>query len=202
MQASSYYKVVSLACAPEKVVAHGFNSTFRDSTAYSETDAINVYVKSRGWLQATTSERFKIMFHEWYHVVQYHLTYPVGLAGPTWLIEGSAEWAGFTAAAHFGFYGSFAAAKAQELVRARVPTVPLSSLEHSMAPAGGDAYNLAFVAVDYLVANRGGLSALRKYWGSIGGGTDWGSAFKAAFGRSAGRFYKDFAAYRGRGFGG
>ena len=199
-QARSYFKLHSDSCDPVTVTVNISASKDVSLTALASfPDTITVNVEFGQWLLATIPQRYKILFHEWYHLLQFDLS-GGNLDVATWLSEGSAEWSGIYAAAHLGHYPSFAAARAEWIDVARTATMPLKSLEQGLPPNVGGVYQLSFAAVDYLVSKIGGQTALLKFWRSLGEGTPWESAFRSTFKKSLAQFYRDFEAYRNGGF--
>ena len=144
------------------------------------------------------------IFHELFHVLQSSLVGTVfgqgdfvSTAGPSWLIEGSAQYFQTIASVRAGIY-DLASERNRNLARARNTAAPLSSLEtfSGMQTAGVEAaYALGFFAVEFMLST-GPLSSLYSFWQLIGAGQPWPAAFSMAFGRSLDTFYQQFEAYR------
>jgi uncharacterized protein (TIGR03437 family) len=175
------------------------------STAIGSPGAIFLYAAGSGWTGTTPALQTKIIAHEFFHVLQFKLA-PQGigvpddqapLIGPRWLIEGAAEYLGYSTIAANGIL-SFSAARTQQLDEARKISAPLKTLEtlpgiRALGPTGG--YSLMFMAVDFMTA-KVGLTPLGAFWASIGQGAKWQEAFQSAFGKTIDQFYLDFESYR------
>jgi hypothetical protein len=61
---------------------------------------------------------------------------------------------------------------------------------------GYAAYGVGFIAVEWLVQQRGAAAVL-DFYREVGAGKSWQDAFAQVFGRSIDQFYVDFTAYRG-----
>jgi hypothetical protein len=176
------------------------------STGVGLSGALIMNAASGSWAPVAESQRAKIAAHEIYHVAQHawiggDLTGRVGdhavpRGGPRWLIEGSAELAGYRAAAAAGFF-NFAGERAGQVSRSKGTTAPLRDLEllAGINNAGAAAYPLSFVAVEYLI-REAGPESLPRYWRLIAAGQPWQQAFQTEFRRSIDMFYAEFEQFR------
>lgn len=175
------------------------------STAEAGWGAIFVNVASTSW-NSPLRPGFLTIAHEYFHIVQGALVGPdiEGQAsmtppdqhrpyGPTWLIEGSAEYFGYHVA-HAAGRLSYAAKINEAKQGLSGFLVTLAALEIPSAfHAEGRAYGIAFLAVDFLLRDHG-LDGLIAYYKSIGNGASPDAAFQAAFGQTLQQFYVSFAA--------
>ena len=174
-----------------------------DCSAISGPGTIFLNTSSCGWREASHHTRLKLVIHEDFHVLQNNLVgrpvmaaeHEAPVAGPRWLIEGSAEYVGWLVLAESGLERS-STAKAEQWAQAKLITVPLRLMETwtGMSAAGIDCgYALAFAAVEFLLTSTGiPISSLSSFWKAIGDGRPWPSAFQAAFGENIGTFYDSF----------
>jgi hypothetical protein len=149
------------------------------------------------WTGTTTFQRTKIAIHEYFHVVQNELRWPID---PRWLIEGAAEYVAYQAIVSAGSISQNQADQALGLqttgpnaLSALRDMPPLSSLEPGSAWLEASAnrqpvYSLAYLAVQVATANRG-VGALRAYGQAVGSGTEWRPAFESAFGMTVAALY-------------
>jgi hypothetical protein len=146
------------------------------------------------WGSFGKSDKYKIFAHEYYHVLQFHLSQgkSTGATMALWLKEGSAEYIARKLAEAHG-YPMFESFKQQALADAHSTSLHLADLEGSEAYAnfahlyGG----LGFSAVDQLVTQHG-EAALFEFWKDLSKSADWHSAFQSAFGLTVDAFYKGF----------
>jgi len=148
------------------------------------------------WDTFGKSDKYKLFAHEYYHVLQFHLSQGQSTSNTMahWLKEGSAEYVARQLAEAHG-YPMFNAFKQQARSDARASTLHLTDLEDSESYANyQDLYGgLGFTAVDTLVQQSGG-SALFKFWSNLSKSSDWRSAFQSTFGVSVDTFYKNYEA--------
>ena len=104
--------------------------------------------------------------------------------------------AGYRAAAAAGFL-NFASERAVQVARSKNTTAPLRDLEllAGMNNAGGAAYPLSFVAVEYLI-REAGPESLPRYLRLTAAGQPWQQAFQTEFRRSIETFYAEFEQFR------
>ncbi|MCY3919619.1 MAG: hypothetical protein OXG38_07430 [Chloroflexi bacterium] len=159
--------------------------------------------------------------HEYFHVVQYHLSELSPSAGnsPPWMTEGSATYAGAwywreregarNADFRWASWRSFAGL-----------TAPLSAMEDhkTFRDTGIAGYNLGAFAVDWLVKRAAGLPAdfrfapwesggldrqteydsYVRYYRLLASARNWQEAFEGAFGIPVDDFYVEFEEHRSR----
>ncbi|MEK7441599.1 MAG: collagenase, partial [Chloroflexota bacterium] len=143
---------------------------------------------------------YTIVSHEYFHAQQGNLSgkrfavddphAEVPSTGPVWLTEGSAEYFAYRALSNSKLI-NYSDKRKTILSRASRLSVSLSDLEtHQdfVSYADEGSYQLGFLAVEYLVTNKGDWSLL-KFYKAIGGGTTWKTAFKDTFGKSIDDFY-------------
>lgn len=176
------------------------------SIAVATPAGIFINIGAQYWRDTTPTLRAKVIAHELFHRTQEELagsrwgfgppdTVPGG--GPRWLIEGSAEVMGFVAVADSGML-AFERARAEQIATSKfADPVPLRTWENltGINAHPKAAYNLFFVAAEYLTRDRGRTSLL-EFWRAIGAGQGWEAAFASAFGRTPEAFYSDFESYR------
>jgi len=163
---------------------------------YRVRRGIRIYLGSEGWRDSPSLARTVITFHEAYHWFQdlaekNPRTLAAGRDHPHWIIEGSAEWASWDAAVHFGFLSSMDDARslhASVLVNDRSD---LPRFEERTSDAF-EAYPLFFTAVDALLTAHGGREAMRTYW-EFEEVKSWRVFFQDAFEISVKKFYAEFA---------
>ena len=147
----------------------------------------------------------KIVIHEYYHEVQSYLrkspiSQPdVGVprAGPSWLIEGSAEHFGYKLASAHGFT-SYSAAR-QRGVRASRQLGPLSSYENlrSFNGASQDGiWSFGVLTIEFMASRYGEDKVKTEYWKAARETTEWQKAFLDTFGEPVDAFYEAYEEYR------
>lgn len=162
------------------------------------------YTTNKAWQTISEGERIATVFHEYYHIVQYHLA---GIEGvtyvfedrvegiyPYWLVEGSAEYVSHRVAADNNLL-SYEQSRNERIRAVRGERVPLSSIENDNK-AGPDPYDIGFLATEYLVNNYGGQAALQKFWANHAVAANWKAAFQKSFGVSVDDFYQKFEQHR------
>ncbi len=136
--------------------------------------------------------------HELFHVIQYELVGPksrsccdpnrVSVAGPTWLMEGSASY--FHASFDRSFFRGFISHGRNN--RRGMGQAGLASLETFRGTnAFQDAYPVGAYAVSLLI-KQAGEASVPNYYAEIGRGAGWEDAFETAFGISSQAFYASF----------
>lgn len=184
----------------------------RGTVAETSFGAIFLYTGSRGWQSFAEWRKLQLIAHEYFHLAQSasmgkDLSYRVyktppdqpRASGPTWFVEGSAD---FVAARVVDASGlsSYAAIRSGIVERAKSSSTALNGLAINArfySEAAG--YALGFLATELLVGETG-IASLVQFWEAIGRGVAWQSAFQAAFGRSIDAFYAQFESFRQRGF--
>lgn len=151
----------------------------------------------------------QVITHEYFHVVQAKLTGPhfeepgVPELGVRWLIEGAAEYVSALGTEKAGL-GSFESAKANHERTAIYSLYPLNGLEDTGIFDDPFGYDVAFMAVDYLMppdqSRAAEIQSLLAYWTEMGKGKSWQDAFETAFGKRVDQFYAEFETYRNNGF--
>lgn len=138
--------------------------------------------------------------HELFHVLQYELSDGrlIG-SGPDWLVEGGAEFASLSVLIDDGelSYGDMVSCEVLALAAGPSQQAPLQGLfaQAAMLHQMQQSYALATLGVDNVTETRG-IMALGIYFRGLAT-SDWKSAFRTAFGRSADTFYAEFADARG-----
>lgn len=194
-QAISYFHLVTPHCIKRGAVEVWFvPQAPRDVIARAMYGQIQVFTKSRGWTYLAEAERAAILFHEWYHVLQETLS--SGPPPPTWFVEGTAEWAGFDAAVHFGYFDSLDYVR--RAIRYDAGRPPRSLTEAK--PENPGVYSLYFTGIDFLTSHYGGRDRLRRFWVRYDPGESWKAVFRSVFGVPVKTFLKKYEAYREAGF--
>lgn len=173
----------------------------------AEDDEAGFYVGGKGirlyldpsWWPTAGDFRYRLMYHEAYHWYQEMSVRSYARTSSRqelyWMVEGSALWAEFDAAVHFGNFPSMDEARAREFSRLVNANEELSHFENGLYDDPQfDAYPFFFKAVDYLMEHHGGRAAMRRYWEYAGPDDKWREIFQSAFGISVKKFYKEFAA--------
>jgi hypothetical protein len=146
------------------------------------------------WDTFGKSDKYKLFAHEYYHVLQFHLSQGQSTSNTmaVWLKESSAEYIARQLAEAHG-YPMFNAFKQQARSDARATSLHLTDLEDSKSYANYQQLygGLGFSAVDYLV-QQSGEAALFKFWSNLSKSPDWRSAFQSTFGVSVDTFYKNY----------
>ena len=194
-QAISYFRLRTPNCVRrDPVDVHMFAVDNGDVVARAEYGEIEVFTKSAAWGRMTTGERGAVLFHEWYHVLQRTLS--TAPPPPAWFFEGAAEWAGFEAAVHFGYFESMDYIRPLIRYDASRPPRPLTKAK----PENPGVYSLYFTSVDFLVRNYGGKKRLQQFWQRYNPGESWKSVFRSVFKVKVSSFLKEFEAHREAGF--
>ena len=171
--------------------------------ALSSPKAIFLYTadSSWNWNSAGTSTRvyvFRVLGHEYFHLLQRDLARQttvvenidaegIPIKGPNWLVEGSAELAGFLSVDYAGLR-SFGSIKEELLRGLTIQVLPL------YAPAVNQDYAISFAGSEFLGGSN--LDRFVSFWASIGSGAAWRNAFETSFGRKVEVFYPQFEQYR------
>jgi hypothetical protein len=168
----------------------------RRTAEYRPRRGIRIYLGSDGWRNSPPTYRTVITFHEAYHWFQDLASknphsISAGHEQPLWMVEGSAEWAGWDAAVHFGSFPSMDEARRLEHGALKTDRADLPKYEFRDADIF-DAYPLFFTAVDELMAAHGGRRAMRAFW-EFDTSESWRVFFQDAFGISVKKFYAEFA---------
>jgi len=135
----------------------------------------------------------KTLVHEMFHVLQNE----VGWTSPTWFIEGSAEYVGYSYLIDQGLVSRDRVISCEMSIANSGAKPPLSQLATSQQWAANlqsGIYGMGFMAVDLLT--HGNLSLLASYWQNA---TTNGApaAFQSVFGRTLEQFYSEFESARG-----
>jgi len=157
---------------------------------------IVIAARSEGWLGVPRSDRLITVLHEWYHVLQFALDSSCRCHTPNWLVEGSAVYESYRAAATSGIadYGDL---RRGDLFFASSDETPISSLAKS--PLTAPDYSVAFLAVELLVRLTR-ERALDRYWVDLAKMGAARSAFEDAFRMTPERFDALFGRYRRRNY--
>ena len=195
-QAISYFDLRTANCVkrdPVDVRILGLKGS-RHVVARADYGGIDVYAESPGWEAYSPALRAQTLFHEWYHVLQRTLS--TAPPPPAWLFEGSAEWAGFDAAVHFGYFDSMDVIRPLIHYDARQPPRPLTTAK----PMNPGVYSLYYTSVDFLLEEHGGKDRLRLFWQRYNPGESWRETFRSVFKTKVATFLKKFEAHREAGF--
>ena len=158
-------------------------------------------VFSEDWfgVGARTQHAFALV-HELFHVVQNELIGPaaggccnetqsLSRIGPTWLVEGGAEYVAFHLLAASG-WKNLGKEMQHQAAEAEKSGLTASDVELRGAYyANGDA-SFVGLAATYELLGTTGPQALPRFWAALGKGNDWQTAFEAAFGITAQSFYE------------
>lgn len=158
--------------------------------------SITVNVGQTAWALETPLERTKVVAHEYFHVLQNWLRASTDTsADPPFIIEGSAEYAGYATVIDAGQLTP-AGFRESLIDRLRGQRIRLPALDRltDEGPLALTSYTLFALAVDMLVATRG-IAPLAKY-ALLRRNQPVAPSFEAAFGRSLSAFYADFAVWR------
>lgn len=163
-------------------------------------DAFFIYAGGPVWKTTTSGDIYRLIGHEYFHVLQRQLSGDPNLRGPTWLTEGSAEM--------FGWWAYLAKAGLD-------PGVIHDGYVHDSAPYAGTlkaledqtvfnasgyaAYANGLMAANYAVKGKS-MRPIADFYRSIGQGVAWEDAFAQAFGVTPDFFYSQFEAYKANGF--
>ncbi|MDB5079336.1 MAG: hypothetical protein JWP00_1260 [Chloroflexi bacterium] len=174
--------------------------------AQASPGEITIFSRGQPWLDASDYDRVSTLVHEYFHLVQYHLTNlgddaeSVGdilPEGPLWFSEGTAEYLSYQVVARNGLV-QYDKIRKEKIASAQEYTYKLKDIETdgSKTTSESGEYVLGFLAVEYLVNNHGGEQAIINYYKEIGKGADWKTAFNKSFGISIVSFYPKFEDYR------
>jgi M61 glycyl aminopeptidase len=175
-------------------------------TLVAEAGVGKVIIYMRNLRTYSKAEQAKIIIHEYYHEVQRFLrgsTFnqapfdQIPQMGPSWLIEGAAEYYGYRVADAHGL-ASYASERARAV--SALPALKTLSAYETLEAFNGDlssgTYPLGVLATEFLSSRYGADRAKIEYWKRATASTDWHDAFAAAFGVSVNDFYDTFEAYR------
>jgi hypothetical protein len=198
---------VTLHVAPHRaafedlLLANGYQPQLARDTA-ATMDAIGgfrrILLNEQALRDSPWPDRVALLSHELVHVLQYELGGGVRGASDQWLREGFADWVTARVMETLGLGAAGRSrSRAERLVSAAWRTGPPPSLESmSTFPAwvalqrsapGLPTYELAFLAVDVLVA-RHGLDAVVDYFRRFAQVQDRAGNFERAFGESIADF--------------
>jgi hypothetical protein len=163
------------------------------ATAVGGDGVVLVNTGTADWQAVASAEREKIVAHELFHIEQSALdaTWDSGSRGPVWLLEGSAEYMGWSAVVSAGAI-SQDAVQAEVSAEAGGVSGSLADYEGQSAYTAGGLYPLGYLAVQQLVRGHG-MAALAAYWRDLGS-QSWQDAFSRAFGIAPAAFYASFSA--------
>ncbi len=205
----SYFVIARPKAPAVKAVVRGYwgGCPFDAFLAMGHSGGLEICVSLPGWRNMDAVLNWRVVAHEWFHVVEGNLAYLTWLSAglstvPAWFSEGSAEWMAWNAVAHFsGARQTYAQAMMRDWASGvSTPLQSMLTLEQlaDASPGSSDSYGVAYWAVDYLGATPQKLLLLYR---RIGEGMAFQQAAKKTFGRAIdSKFYRDFEAYRARGF--
>ena len=165
---------------------------------YASGRKITLATGNDGWPAGNTpssrTARQQLVAHELFHALQRDMLVTGAIRyanSPTWLVEGSAEYASYRYVADAGM-ADYDAIK-RSLSRSLSPdkAAPLGLVVDYLT--GAD-YDIAFLAVDRLAGEQG-LRILGDYFVDAGS-MDWREAFTKNFGRDVDSFVRTFEASR------
>ncbi|MGE0133881.1 MAG: hypothetical protein AB7L91_00080 [Dehalococcoidia bacterium] len=162
----------------------------------AEISSITVNVGQATWAIETPLDRTKVVAHEYFHVVQNWLRGGTDTSDePLFLVEGSAEYAGYLATVDGGMLRG-TELRTHLLQRLRRQRILLPALDRLLdhGPLALTGYTLAALAVERLVG-LAGLDPIARYTMLVADRAP-PDAFEAVFGRSLQAFYGDFAVWR------
>ncbi len=140
--------------------------------------------------------------HEYFHILQQSLSARRWGSAPTWIVEGSASWAGavylgvtsdeLTLSEHLDRHldGDISV-----LIRRHLPALEEIDEYDAFHSRGTFAYRLGFLATDWLVDHSSGEAVL-DFFRTLSGDGTWEEAFESAFGIASSDFHEEFEAYR------
>ncbi len=194
-QAISYFRIRTTNCVKREPVRVLMSANSNEKVvAFADYGDIVVYTESPGWETYPPAFRAQTLFHEWYHVLQ--RTFSTAPPPAAWLFEGSAEWAGFDAAAHFGYFDNMDLVRQAIRHDARRPPAPLTKTK----PENPGVYSLYYTSVDFLLKEHGGKRRLRQFWQRYTPSESWKATFRSVFKTRVSTFLKKFEAHREAGF--
>ena len=200
-QAISYFQIRNPDCEKtDPIDVNVYAKGYGNVVGHARYGAIEVFVDRGTPVPAYVPERYikgeraQLLFHEWYHVLQ--ITLSTAPPPPLWLMEGSAEWAGFDAAVKFGYFDSMDFVREVLRYDARRPPASLTKAK----PQNPGVYSLYFTSVDFLVKNYGGKDRLRLFWQRYDPDDSWKATFRSVFKTKVTTFLKKFEAHREAGF--
>ncbi len=158
-------------------------------------------VFSEDWfgVGSETQHAFALV-HELFHVIQNELVGPAGNGccneqqslerlGPTWLIEGGAEYVAFQLLNSYGWKGLAKEMEHQES-EARKSGLSASDVELRGPYYSNSDANYVGLAAAYELAGTMGAQVMPRFWLELGQRRDWKAAFEAAFGITPASFYE------------
>jgi hypothetical protein len=156
-----------------------------------------LFTAPAGWRYAMAWHLSKVMAHEYGHLWQ-RATRGNSSPEPNWLIEGVAEYIGYRALIEARVVGEnelrgFAQSNAEH------ESATLRSFEPRPPAAPQANYGLVYLALEYLLEDRGPAS-LQAFYVGLAQGKAWQEAFQSAFGLSSDSFYDRFESHREHGF--
>jgi hypothetical protein len=203
----------SLEAASRRAAQEGVDIPFETigrrlafTVAEAYLDNIFINTSSPYWQALSAVQQLRVTAHEYFHVVQMHLmgreraeaifTTPSiheRAEGPTWLIEGAAEYVSWH------FIESLNLGDADDVPGATGPdgVAALRLLETYLGYSGEeDKGPISLQAVTLLLGERD-PSALVGFYRLLGAGFAWRDAFRAAFGRTIDAFYLEYQSVYG-----
>ena len=166
-----------------------------------------IYAGNSFWKTfASENHKTRTVAHELFHVMQYQLlegpmfagpNINVPLAGPRWIIEGSAELAGYMMLDWVGL-SDFDSERQSAINAAARTEYGLDEMENSPGFYPIEtAYQIALTAVAFLSTD---LSKYATYFSSITDEVPWEEAFLLTFGKDVNTFYAEFEEYADNGY--
>jgi hypothetical protein len=164
------------------------------ATAAGSDGVVFVNTGTHDWQVVSPAERAKIVAHELFHIEQSTLdpAWDSGSRGAIWLLEGSAEYMGWSAVVAAGQV-SQDAVQSEVSAEATLANGTLADYEGDAAYTLGALYPLGYLAVQKLVQDHG-VASLAAYWRDLGAAASWQDAFRQAFGLTPAAFYALFSA--------
>jgi hypothetical protein len=200
-QAISYFQIRPPDCEErDPIDVNVYAKGYGNVAGHARYGTIEVFAEPGSSVPSYVPERYirgeraQLLFHEWYHVLQ--ITLSTAPPPPTWFMEGSAEWGGFDAAVHFGYFDNMDFVRDVLRYDARRPPATLTKAK----PQNPGVYSLYFTSVDFLVKEYGGKDRLRLFWQRYDPSDSWKATFRSVFKTKVSTFLKKFEAYREAGF--
>ena len=190
----------------DRVKASDIAGRLQNGVAEAGYRSVLIYTGGNYWKEANAVQRYRVISHEYVHVMQLELLGPdlaektflsaptqTPAAGPFWLLEGSADLISWRVIEALRL-GNVQTELANYVTEIRPETPMLGSMESyvgfASARQGGVARSV--LATDVLLQNHR-LTDLFVFWSEVRSGRRWEDAFVFSFGMSVGDFYRAFA---------
>ena len=143
------------------------------------------------WVTTGDDELREILAHEYFHLIQFSVLRAAGVSrsSPEWLIEGTAV---HNEELYLEDYTDSETSRTHRLIPLR-NAGPFRDIADSF---GHGWYEIAGLAIDWLVARSGNPGASLEYWRSLAEEPDWSKAFESAFTITPEGFFEAFEEHR------